>query len=117
MEHFSGEKSIKTSIDVLMRCEVEHSVDPTTNSFWYLWIANCVLYSMFEAFWINKGWKKESSIKVQTKWKTISQKIKDAFLAQASELRITISIATTELGRIKKNKRITKRGKENRAML
>ena len=66
---------------------------------------------------INKGWKKESGINVQTKRKTIGQTMKEAFLTQATELRKRISIATAELDRIKKNKKITKRGKRNRAML
>ena len=44
--------------------------------------------------------------------------MKEAFLKQATELRKRISIATAELDRIKKNKKITKRGKRNRrAML
>ena len=80
-------------------------------------MANCILYSVVAAFLINKGWKKESGIKVQKKRKTIGQTMKEAFLTQATELRKRISIATAELDRIKKNKKITKRGKRNRAML
>ena len=111
-------KNINAAIDVLMRREVEHSIDPTTNPFGYLWMANCILYSVVAAFLINKRWKKESGIKVQKKRKTIGQTMKEAFLTQATELRKRISIATAELDRIKKNKKITKRGKRNRrAML
>ena len=66
---------------------------------------------------MNKGWKKESGIKLQTKRKTTCQTIKEAFLTQATELRKRISIATAELDRIKKNKKITKRRKRNRTML
>lgn len=110
-------KNINAAIDVLMRREVEHSIDPTTNPFGYLWMANCILYSVVAAFLINKGWKKESGIKVQTKRKTIGQTMKEAFLTQATELKKRISIATAELDRIKRNKKITKRGKRNRAML
>ena len=98
-------KNINAAIDVLMRREVEHSIDPTTNPFGYLWMANCILYSVVAAFLINKGWKKESGIKVQTKRKTIGQTMKEAFLTQATELRKRISIATAELDRIKKNKK------------
>ena len=43
--------------------------------------------------------------------------MKEAFLTQATELSQRISIATAELDRIKKNKKMTKRGKRNRAML
>ena len=43
--------------------------------------------------------------------------MKEAFLTQALELRRRISIATAELDRIKKNKKITERGKRNKAML
>ena len=110
-------KNINAAIEVLMRREVEHSIDPITNPFGYLWMANCILYSVVAAFLINKGWKKESGIKVQTKRKTSGQKMKEAFLTQAAGLRKRISIATAELDRIKKNKKITKRGKRNRAML
>ena len=98
-------KNINAAIDVLMRREVEHSIDPTTNPFGYLWMANCILYSVVAAFLINKGWKKESGIEVQTERKTIGQTMKEAFLTQATELRKRISIAAAELDRIKKNKK------------
>ena len=107
--------SINTAIEVLIRREVEHSIDLTTNRFGYLWMANCIFYSVVIAFLINKGWEKRG-IKAHTKRKPTSQKMKEAFIAQATELRNRISIPTAELDRIKKNKKITKRGKRNRAM-
>ena len=73
-------KNMNAAIDMLMRREVEHSIDPTTNRFGYLWMANCILYSVVTAFLINKGWKKESGIKPQTKRKTIGQTMKEESL-------------------------------------
>ena len=64
-------KNINAAIDVLMRREVEHSIDPTTNPFGYLWMANCILYSVVAAFLINKGWKKESGSKFRRKGKQL----------------------------------------------
>ena len=55
--------------------------------------------------------------KIHTKRKTIGQTMKEAFLTQALELKKRISIATAELDRIKKNKKITERGKRNKAIL
>lgn len=43
--------------------------------------------------------------------------MKDAYIAKATELRRTISIAKAELERIKANKKMSKKGKKNRAML
>ena len=60
-------KNINAAIDVLMRREVEHSMDPTTNPLGHLWMANCILYAVVAAFLINKGWKKESGIELQMK--------------------------------------------------
>ena len=39
----------------------QHQVSPRQNPFSYLWIANCVLYSVAMAFLLNKGWKKQPS--------------------------------------------------------
>ena len=83
---------------------MEHSMDPTTNPFLHVWMANCILYAVIAVFLINKGWKKQSRIKLQMKLKTIGHTMKEAFITQATELRKTISIATAELDRIK-NKR------------
>ena len=54
-------KNINAAIDVLMRREVEHSIDPTTNPFGYLRMANCILYSVDAAFLINELWKKKKA--------------------------------------------------------
>ena len=37
----------------------QHQVSPRENPFSYLWVANCVLYSVVMAFLSNKGWKKQ----------------------------------------------------------
>ena len=49
-------------------------MSPRENPFSYLWIANCVPYSVVMAFLLNKGWKKQRSgtsggARKQQKWK------------------------------------------------
>ena len=81
----------------------------------YLWIANCVLYSVVVAFLLNKGWKKQRSgtpaggASKQQKWKRVYEE-------RVVEVRKKISIAQAELERIKENRKITKKGKRNRAV-
>ena len=43
--------------------------------------------------------------------------MKDAYIAKVTELRRKISIAKAEFERIKANKKMSKKGKKNRAML
>lgn len=47
--------NINLSIIKLME---QHQVSPRENPFSYLWIANCVLYSVVMEFLLNKDWKK-----------------------------------------------------------
>ena len=42
-----------------MKLMEQHQVSPKENPFNYLWVANCVLYSVVMAFLLNKGWKKQ----------------------------------------------------------
>ena len=69
------------------------------------------------AFLFYKKWKKPAETKGQNEPKTQSQKMKDAYIAKATELRRKISIAKAEIERIKANKKMSKKGKKNRAML
>ena len=78
---------------------------------------NCILYAVVVAFLFYKNWKKPAETKGQKERKTQSQKMKDAYIAKATELRRKISIAKAELERIKANKKMSKKGKKNRAML
>ena len=93
----------------------QHQVSPRENPFSYLWIVNCVLYSVVMAFLLNKGWKKQRSgtsggARKQHKWKREYEK-------RVLEVRKKISIAEAELMRLKENRKITKKGKRNRAFL
>ena len=96
--------------------ETMKQASPGENPFSDLWIANCVLYSVVVAFLLNKGWKKQRSgtpvggASKQQEWKRVYEK-------RVVEVRKKISIAQAELERIKENRKITKKGKRNRADL
>ena len=87
--------------------EIMKQASPGENPFSYLWIANCVLYSVVVAFLLNKGWKKQRSgwkkqrsgtpaggASKQQEWKRVYEK-------RVVEVRKKISIAQAELERIK----------------
>ena len=40
-----------------------YEVTPTQNTFGFMWLANCVLYSVVCAFLLMKEWKKQGPIK------------------------------------------------------
>ena len=109
--------TINTVINELRRREEGHTLDPNRNPFGYLWLTNCILYSVVVAFLIHKGWKKEPGTTERRKRKTPSERIKEAFVKQVTEVRKKISVAVAELDRIKGNKKITNKGKKNRSML
>ena len=90
-------------------------MSPRENPYSYFWIANCVLYSVVMAFLLNKRWKKQRSgtyggARKQQKWK---REYEEGVL----EVRKNISIVDAELIRLKENRKITKKGKRNRAIL
>ena len=48
-------KNVNTAVEELVKCKsVPH---PSVNPFGYLWMINCILYSVVVAFCISKGWK------------------------------------------------------------
>lgn len=49
-------ENINQAMKELMK---KQDVFPVDNPFSYLWIANCVLYSVVVAFLLHKGWKKQ----------------------------------------------------------
>ena len=106
-------KSINKVITTLMS---QSELSPGGDPFQYLWIANCVLYSVIVAFLLLKGWKKNTpdhsnnSRKPTPKWKIVYEK-------KVMETRKKISIAKAEMERIKENRKLTKRGRKNRAFL
>ena len=70
-------KSVNKVITTLMS---QSELSPEETSFQYLWIANCVLYSVTVAFLLSKGWKKNNpdhsnnSQKPAPKWKVVYEK-------------------------------------------
>ena len=101
---------------VIMELMKQCRVSPTDNPFSYLWIANCVLYSVVTAFLLHKGWKKQGSNnssvhkRKRSKWQIIYE-------GKAGSIRKRISIAKAETDRLKENRKVTKRGKRNREIL
>ena len=89
---------------------------PGENPFAYLWLANCVLYSVVVTFLVSKGWKKDPKDKA-TRRAHENDSWKNKFLEIVGEVRKKLSIATAELSRIKENRKLTKRGKKNRSLL
>ena len=39
--------------------DVNNALDPAQNPFVFLWLANCVIYSVVVAFVVMKGWEKK----------------------------------------------------------
>ena len=83
-------------------CAAEHP-------FAYLWLANCVLYSVVVAFMLLKGWKRESRDRTESRDK--GDKWRKKYLEDVGEIRRKLSIATSELSRIRENRRLTKKGR------
>ena len=105
-------RNINTVIEVLMSRNKQ--VSPNKNPFEYLWLVDCVLYSVVAAFLLLKGWKKETPgqsdcarNKPTAKWKRVHEE-------KVMETRKKISIAKAEMERIKVNRQLTKRGRKNR---
>lgn len=71
---------------------------PGENLFAYLWLANCVLYSVVVRFL--KGWKKYPKDKT-TRRAHKNDSWRNKFHEIVGEVRKKLSIATAELSRIK----------------
>ena len=100
-------KDVNAAVSVLLK----HNKipDPAQDPFGYLWIANCILYSVIVAFYISKGWKKGDGNRERTGKPKQSSKAKEEFEAQAREIRGKLSKAKAEIERLKSNKIITKK--------
>ena len=90
----------------------QNAINTSENPFSYLWLANCVVYSVVVAFLLRKGWKKQRSSQTygprrkEQKWIT-------AYGEKVHEIRKMISMAKAELERIRENRKITKKGIKN----
>ncbi|KAK2568094.1 hypothetical protein P5673_008026 [Acropora cervicornis] len=107
---------LKTINKVINGLVAQNKVVPGENPFAYLWLANCVLYSVVVTFLVSKGWKKDPKDKA-TRRTHKNDSWKNKFLEIVGEVRKKLSIATAELSRIKENRKLTKRGKKNRSLL
>ena len=81
------------------------------------WLVNRVLYSVVVAFLLLKGWKKDPKDKLDKQCVYNGKKWKKNYLDEMGEIRRNISIASAEINRVKENRKLTKRGKKNRALL
>ena len=104
--------NINDACSLLLLRQRNNTESPRDDPFHYLWLVNCVLYAVVAAFLLNKGWKKISAGK-----KRSVDKDKDRLESQVKEIRRKLSIAQAEMDRIKKNQKITKKGKRNRKIL
>ena len=86
------------------------------NPFGFLWLANCVLYSVVCAFLLMKGWKKQGPIKTD-KPQDRKEKLKRIYDQQARKIRKQLSISKAEIERLKENRKNTKKGRKNRTQL
>ena len=68
-------------------------VVPAENPFTYLWIANCVLYSVVITYLLYKGWKKQRSTSQSPKPDSRVEKWKKDYEEKVAETRRKISIA------------------------
>ena len=93
----------------------QNSVSPIDDPFGYLWVANCTLYSTVVTFLLLKGWKKPRTQGEPRK--NGSDKSKKAFEELAVDIRRKIAMAKVELERLRENRKLTKKGKRNRAIL
>ena len=109
----SDPKTINKVINGLVE---QNKVVPWETPFAYLWLANCVLYSVVVTFLVLKGWKKDPKDKT-TRRAHENDSWRNKFLEIAGEVRKKLSIATAELSRIKENRKLTKRWKKNRSLL
>ena len=91
--------------------------DPPVNPSGYLWMINCILYSVVVAFYISKGWKKREEERSRAGRSKFKLKGKEEYEAKACKIQGNISIAKAELERIKLNKEITKKGRRNQGLL
>ena len=97
--------------------DVNNAPDPAQNPFVFLWLANCVIYSVVVAFLVMKGWEKKVNSGTKAMKKSPDERMKEIYEAQAGEIRKNISIAAAEIERLGANRKLTSKGKKNRAKL
>ena len=83
--------------------------DPAENPFRFLWLVNCIVYSVIIAFYISKGWEKQQGERNQIGRPNWSSKASEQFEAKAQVIREKLSKANAELERLKSNGKIAKK--------
>ena len=106
-------EKINKVIDELMK---QCRIFPLDHPFSYLWVANCVLYSVVTAFLLCKGWKKQGSNR-SSEYKSKRSKLQIIYEEEVGSIRKKISIAKAEIDRLKENRKVTKKGRRNRVIL
>ena len=93
--------------------------DPVENPFGFLWLVNCIVYSVIIAFYISKGWKKQQGERDQMGRPNWRSKAREHFQAKAQAMRGKLSKAKAELERLRSNGKLRKKkkGKRNRTRL
>ena len=102
-------RDVNTAVNELIkRSDVP---DPSKNPFGYLWMINCIVYSVVAALFVQKGWKKQVGKRDKVGRPEFSAKAKELFEDQACKIRVNQSKAKAEIERIKSNRKITRKGK------
>ena len=97
---------LEWSIEQLMKQNnVNNAPDPAQNPFVFLWLANCIIYSVVVAFLVMKAGKKVNSGTKAMKKRT-DEKMKEIYEAQAGEIRKNISIDVAKIGRLRANRKL-----------
>ena len=90
-------------------------IDPAQDPFVYLWLANCVLYSVLIALFMIKRWREKRDLRAsKTKMK---ERKEELYETEAAAIRKNISIAKAEIERLRGNRKMSKKGKKNREKL
>ena len=101
---------------VISELKSQEATLPAANPFKLLWMVNCLVYFVFAAFLLLKGWKKEINPS-RTSRRSEKEKYKRIYLEKVCQTRKQISVTKTELEKIEENRKLTKRGEKNRRLL
>ena len=103
-------EEINQAIKLLME---RYEVTQTQNPFGFLWLANCVLYSVVCAFLLMKGWKKTR----ENRGKEKKSLIEFTTMRRGRSENNCQSRKRKSKGWKKKNRKIRKKGRKNRSQL
>ena len=107
------EKPTNNDLDNINKAIVElmkqYNISLTENPFSHQRIANCVLYSVITVFLLQKGWKKQGPRRPRC---VDNRRGKRDYMAKAGEISKRISITKTKLDRVRINKKLKEREKE-----